>query len=169
MIMLGRLVLACLACGARGYSAPARPGPARLARSHGPAMGLTLPPMPTMPEGLPRLDGIGSLPPLPGLPSLPEDQPPWAMQMWVDLLDLIGAIGGAVTSGRDGSPGSGGRLPMPSRRGRPSGIVGIGGSVRPMAGPWERANRAGPGLAGAEYPRAPHARHARTRRPNMII
>ena len=99
MIMLGRLVLACLACGARGYSAPARPGPARLARSHGPAMGLTLPPMPTMPEGLPRLDGIGSLPPLPGLPSLPEDQPPWAVQMWVDLLDLIGAIGGAVTSG----------------------------------------------------------------------
>ena len=62
-------------------------------------MGLTLPPMPTMPEGLPRLDGIGSLPPLPGLPSLPEDQPPWAVQMWVDLLDLIGAIGGAVTSG----------------------------------------------------------------------
>ena len=99
MNMLGRLTLACLACGARGYSAPSRPGPNRLARSHSPAMGLTLPPMPPMPEGLPRLDSIGSLPPLPGLPSLPEEQPPWAVQMWVDLLDLIGAIGGAVSSG----------------------------------------------------------------------
>ena len=62
-------------------------------------MGLTLPPMPPMPEGLPRLDGIGSLPPLPGLPSVAEDQPPWAVQMWVDLLDLLGAIAGAFTSG----------------------------------------------------------------------
>ena len=52
----GRLLLACLACGARGYTAPARPGSSRIARSHGPAMGPTLPPMPPMPEGLPRLD-----------------------------------------------------------------------------------------------------------------
>jgi len=91
--MLARLIVACLACGARGYSAPARVGPSRFARSHGAAMGLTLPPMPPMPEGLPRLDGIGSL------PSMPEDQPPWAVQMWVDLLDLLRAIAGAATSG----------------------------------------------------------------------
>ena len=84
--MLARLIVACLACGARGYSAPARVGPSRFARSHGAAMGLTLPPMPPMPEGLPRLDGIGSL------PSMPEDQPPWAVQMWVDLLDLLRAV-----------------------------------------------------------------------------
>ena len=95
----GRLLLACLACGARGYTAPARPGSSRIARSHGPAMGPTLPPMPPMPEDLPRLDGIGSLPPLPGLPSVAEDQPPWAVQMWVDLLDVLGAIAGAFTSG----------------------------------------------------------------------
>eukprot|EP00964_Phaeocystis_antarctica_P063375 scaffold38031_cov68-Phaeocystis_antarctica.AAC.3 len=75
---------------------------------------------------------------------------------------------GGCSSGRDGSPGSG-RLPMLSRRGRPSGIGGIGGSVRPMAGLWERANRLGPGLEGAEYPRAPHARHANVRRPSMFI
>ena len=62
-------------------------------------MGLTLPPMPPMPEGLPRPDGIGSLPPLPGLPSVAEDQPPWAVQMWADLLDLLGAIAGSFTSG----------------------------------------------------------------------
>lgn len=62
-------------------------------------MGPTLPPMPPMPEDLPRLDGIGSLPPLPGLPSVAEDQPPWAVQMWVDLLDVLGAIAGAFTSG----------------------------------------------------------------------
>ena len=62
-------------------------------------MGPTLPPMPPMPEGVPRLDGIGSLPPLPGLPSVAEDQPPWAVQMWVDLLDVLGAIAGAFTSG----------------------------------------------------------------------
>jgi len=61
-------------------------------------MGLTLPPMPPMPAGA-RLDSFGSVTSLPGLPSLPEQQPPWAVQMWVDLTDLVGVIARAATSG----------------------------------------------------------------------